>query len=129
MNTLRFLPLALALAACASQPEVAPTPAPQPVVAALVPAGSYEFETSVQGQPVTGTMTITAASGGYGGRIATSMFPDIPVTGATVDGQSMIVQGNMEGGELLLKLKFDGAKFTGTWELGTDGGDIIGRKL
>lgn len=132
MNALRFIPLALVLISCASQPEVAVVPPPppsQPVIVALAVPGNYEFATAVQGQVVSGTMTITGTPGAYEGRILTSAFPEIPITGATLAGQDMTVRGNMNGGELVLKLKFEGQKFTGTWELGGDGGEFSGRKL
>lgn len=131
MNALRFLPIALVLTACASQPDVpaAPAPPPRPAVAALTVPGSYEFATAVQGQIVSGTMSITGTPGDYGGRIVTNAFPEIPITGATLEGQNMTVRGNMNGGELILKLKFEGQQFTGTWELGADGGEFSGKKL
>jgi hypothetical protein len=133
MSMFKVAPIALVMAACASsQPEPAVTPAPTPlpvVTAVLDPVGSYEFATTVNGQFVNGTMTITGEAGAYKGRILTNMFPEIPIAGAAVEGQTMVVRANMPDGELTLNLKFDGAIFTGTWALGGESGAFNGKKL
>lgn len=126
----------LALAACSSAPEVTTTtPTPQPAVqtppapVAVDPVGNYEFSTIVDGQTVTGSMHITGTPGSYTGRILTSMFPEIPITGVTTFQTKMIVKGNMPDGELTLNLAFTGPNFVGNWELGTMSGDFTGKKL
>ena len=133
MNSFKLLPIALVIAACASsqpEPVVTPAPTPQPVVAVVLdPAGSYEFATAVDGQIVSGTMSITGASGDYKGRILSNLFPEIPITSAAVEGQNMIIRGNMPDGELTLNLKFDGPNFTGNWALGGQSGEFSGKKL
>jgi hypothetical protein len=125
---------ALMVAAACSGNEPAPTVAPPPP-AAVVPAnvdpvGSYEFVTTVEGQEVTGTMTVTGTPGAYTGKILTSMFPEMPVHGATVAGQSMIVKTSTPDGEILLHFKFEGNAFTGHWEFnGQPGGNFTGKRL
>ena len=133
MSLFKVLPFALIMAACASkQPEPVFVPAPtlQPTVAAVLdPVGSYEFATTVNGQFVNGTMSIAGAPGAYKGRILTNMFPEIPIAGVVVDGQTMVVRGNMPDGELTLNLKFKGEIFTGNWALGDESGAFTGKKL
>jgi hypothetical protein len=100
------------------------------VVKALDPVGSYEFATVVDGQTVNGTVNITGTPGAYTGKILTSMFPEIPIHGAVVEGQGMIVRARMPDGELTLNMKFTDANFVGRWDLGgVQGGDISGKKL
>jgi hypothetical protein len=91
--------------------------------------GAYEFATAVDGQIVSGTMSITGGPGAYNGRILTNMFPEIPIKSAVVEGQNMIIVGTMPDGDLTLNLKFDGPNFTGNWAIGGQSGDFSGKKL
>ena len=122
-------------AACASSEEtVTTTPTPQPAAAkpaAVVvdPVGTYEFSTLVDGQTVTGTLTIAGTPGAYTGRIVTNMFPEIPITAARVEDKTVIATGSMPDGELTLRMLMDGMNFTGNWQLGEDSGEFNGKKL
>lgn len=125
----------MTLAACSSSEPAVRVTTPTPPAAVVVPAavdpvGSYEFVTTVQGQEVKGSMNVTGTPGAYTGTILTSMFPEMPVLGATVAGQAMIVKTTTSDGEILLHFKFEGANFTGHWEFnGQPGGDFTGKKL
>ena len=136
MVTFRLLPVALLLGACASSqtpqtatvasgpPAAAQTPAP-----ALDPVGSYEFSTMVDGQSVAGTMHVEGAPGAYKGRIVTSVFPEIPITAASTEGNVVILKGSLPDGDLNIRMTMEGSNFKGTWALGADSGEISGRKL
>ena len=137
MQTLRLIPIAALLAACASAPDPAPqaTTAPQQpaartqTTAVVDPVGSYEFTTVVDGQTVTGTMHIQGTPGNYKGRILTNVFPEIPIVGASVETNVINVRANMPEGELTLRMVMDGMNFNGNWALGADSGDFSGKKL
>jgi hypothetical protein len=136
MKTMRMLPVVLLLGACASsqQPATSTTAAAQPAAtrqttAALDPVGSYEFTTVVDGQTVTGTLHVEGAPGNYKGRILTSVFPEIPVVGASVEANVVNVKASMPDGELNIRMVMDGMNFKGNWTLGSDGGEFNGKKL
>jgi hypothetical protein len=131
MNIWKLMPV-IAVIACASSEQIATTPQPvvtTPAVVAIDPVGSYEFSTTVDGQAVTGTLTIGGTAGAYTGRIVTNMFPEIPVTGAKVEDKTVIATGSMPDGELTIRMLMDGMNFTGRWELGGDTGEFNGKKL
>src|SRR5688572_21264774 len=140
MKTLKMMPLALLFAACASStstqqpPAQATTATVQPAAtrpssAALDPVGSYEFATVVDGQTVNGTMHIEGGPGAYKGRIVTSVFPEIPIVGATVEANVINVKASMPDGELAIRMVMDGMNFKGNWALGSDSGEFNGKKL
>jgi hypothetical protein len=136
MKTLRLTPFVLLLGACASsqpaaQTGTAPTQptATQQATAVADPVGSYEFTTVVDGQTVTGTMHIEGVPGNYKGRILTSVFPEIPVIGASAEANVINVKGSMPDGELNLRMVMEGTNFKGNWTLGADGGEFNGKKL
>jgi hypothetical protein len=103
------------------------TAAPKPVV--IDPVGAYEFSTIVDGNAVTGTLTITGTAGAYSGKIVTSTFPEIPITGARVEDKTVVAIGSMPDGELTIRMLMDGTNFTGKWELGGETGEFNGKKL
>lgn len=136
MKTMTMLPVVLLFGACASsQPPAATTTAPtQPAAArqataVLDPVGAYEFSTVVDGQTVTGTLHIEGTPGNYKGRIITSVFPEIPVVGASVESNIVNVKASMPDGELNIRMVMEGMNFKGNWTLGSDGGDFNGKKL
>ena len=74
---------ALALAALATALACATTPAGPPP---FDPVGSFEYTAYVEGQPLSGTMTIEEVADGYEGTILSAAFPPIPITSVTVAG-------------------------------------------
>ena len=136
MKTMRMVPVVLLLGACASsqQPAATTTASTQPAAtrqasAVVDPVGAYEFATVVDGQTVTGTLHIEGTPGNYKGRILTSVFPEIPVTGASVEANVVNVKASMPDGELNIRMVMEGATFKGNWTLGSDGGEFNGKKL
>jgi len=137
---LRFAPLAAALlAACAQSPQAAPGPAPSPAPAVSAPAptpapapasaaGLYDFTTVVQGDQVTGTITIVAEGDRYSGTIATSATPEIPISSVTMEGQVINVTATSPDGEVVMQLTMQGQEFTGTWSYAGQSGTMTGRK-
>ena len=127
--------LVIGVAACSSNSATTSTPTPAVVVApaprVLDPVGAYEFSTVAQGQAVTGTLTIAGVAGAYNGKVVTNIFPEIPVTAATVKGDTIDVKASMPDGELAIRMVMDAATstFKGNWALGSDSGDFNGKKL
>jgi len=116
---------ALLLAGCGGR-AAAPEPAPR----ALDPVGTYEFQTSVEGQPLTGTIHITGAPGSYTGRIVTGMFPEMPIRSVSVAGQQLLLSAQAPDGQIVeIRLNFTGPTFTGAWTLGDQSGAIAGRRV
>jgi hypothetical protein len=113
------LPLLLLVSACAARPSGPPP---------LDPVGSYEFTTSLDGQPLAGTMEITGTPGAYRGWIRGEGLPPIEVTSVTVQGQRMRIAASLDGTPVAIDLDFDGAQFTGSWSTGEMSGTLSGRK-
>ena len=96
----------------------------------LNPVGEYTFETAVQDEPVTGTITISGTSGSWQGSLTATALPEsLRFTAVTVRGTTLTLTAMVpEQGEVFIELVFEGDEFTGTWSLGYDGGDITGRR-
>jgi hypothetical protein len=125
--------LVLLAAACApaAAPSADPALAPVTTVAAapaLNPLGTFEFTTSVNGNPMTGTIEVTGGPGAYGGVVRTSATPDLPITGVVVEGDEMTVTSSVDGETLTMRLTFAGNDFTGGWTVAGDSGDLAGRR-
>ena len=90
--------------------------------------GTFEFQTAVDGNPVSGGMDVTGQPGAYGGTVRTSVTPDIPITSVVVTGQQMVVTANTPDGPVVINITFTGDTFTGRWELNGDGGALTGRR-
>lgn len=134
MKAKLFLAAALSLTAAACStgpaPDTTPSGGAQASSAAINPVGRYEFATTVQGQMVTGNIDIAGTAGSYTGQITTSITPPLPISGATVDGQTVIVTGNTPDGVITIRMNFsDGTNFSGGWELGGDSGNMTGRRV
>lgn len=119
MKRLFAAALLLFIAACASAPR---GPAP------LNPAGVFEFETTVDGGPVTGSVEITGQPDTYTGTIRTSVTQDMPIAGVAVDGNLLVVTADTPDGVLTLRMRFTGDEFTGGWTLAGDGAPLTGRR-
>ena len=123
------------LAACSpaaapppAEPAAEPAPAAAPASAALNPVGVFEFATTVDGEPLTGTIEVTGSPGAYGGVIRTSATPDLPISGVITTGNEMVVTSTTPDGTLTLRMAFTGNDFTGGWDLGEDSGELTGRR-
>ncbi|MDE2751404.1 MAG: hypothetical protein OXI83_02395 [Gemmatimonadota bacterium] len=114
-------PLAALLAAVAC----ATTPAGPPP---FDPAGSYEYTAVVEGQPLSGTMTIEEAEEGYEGTILSAAFPPIPITSVTVEGQAGTIEAAGPGGPLIVEFTVTDDMIQGMWSMGLEGGDFTATK-
>lgn len=112
---------ALALAALAAAFACATTPAGPPP---FDPVGSFEYTAYVEGQPLSGTMTIEEAEEGYEGTILSAAFPPIPITSVTVEGQAGTIEAVGPGGPLLIEFTATDDLIQGTWAMGEEGGDF-----
>jgi hypothetical protein len=125
-----------ALAACASSPRARvpenppqiPEPTTQVVAAAVNPVGEFEYSTMTPDGPLTGTMTIRGTPGNYTGSINAGAMGVFPVKGVTVNGQVMTIASEHPEGPLGLRLTFVGDEFTGSWHLGTESGEVAGKR-
>ncbi len=131
MRRIATLPLVLAVAgiviACASKAEVdAPAPAPTP----LDPVGSYSFSTVYQGEPTTGRIVIRGAPGNYTGIVEpTSGPPPVEIYAVTVEGQQVRILADAGGEDLMITMTFTGDRYTGSWVLGFDSGELSGSRI
>jgi hypothetical protein len=131
-RTLSTAALVLLAAACA--PAAAPPAEPAPAAAApamraaLNPVGTFEFTTSVNGNPMQGTIEITGQPGAYSGVVRTSATPDLPITAVAVEGDQLTVTSSVNGEALVMRLTFAGNDFTGGWTVAGDSGEIAGRR-
>ena len=141
MRTLSALVATLALAACAQSPQASPTSQPTPAATptprttpppaptpAATAAGIYDFSTNVQGQEVTGTVTITGSPGSYGGSIVTTATPEIPIKSVTMEGQAITVTADTPDGEVVFQMTMEGMDFSGSWSYAGQSGTMRGRK-
>ena len=128
MRRVSSLIVGMALVACGTTPGgTARAPAPP---APLDPVGTYSFSSVYQGEPITGTVVIRATETGYSGLVdPESGAPQVPIYAVTVEDQTMTVFGDAGGDDLVLTLKFTGDRFTGSWMVGFEGGEITGARV
>jgi hypothetical protein len=119
MKRLLAVLLLLIAAACASTPQGPPP---------LNPVGVFEFQTTVQGGAVTGTIEVSGQADAYTGVIRTSVTQDIPIAGVAVENNLMVVTGDTPDGVVTIRMLFTGDEFTGRWELAGDGDTLTGRR-
>lgn len=125
----------LALVACASSPRGVPEsppqipePSTQVATAAVDPVGEFEYSTMTPDGSLTGTITIRGTPGNYTGTIDGGAMGMFPVKGVTVSGQTMTIASEHPEGPLEVRLAFVGDEFTGSWHLGTQSGEMTGRR-
>lgn len=115
--------LALAALACAGG-TAAPPPAPE-----VNPVGIFDFTSEFQGAPISGSFEITRSeTGTYGGWMVTSVTPEVPIVGVTVDGMTLNVEFETPDGFGLFELNFVGDAFTGSWSYLMDSGTMEGSR-
>ena len=127
----------LLLAACASSPReavpAAPPPIPEPritVPAPVNPVGEFEYATATpDGVPLKGTFTISGGVGAYSGSVEAGEFGTFPINDVVVTGQTVVIKAQHPQGPLDLRLTFVGDAFNGSWLLGMDTGEMVGKRL
>lgn len=120
-RTLTFA-LCLLTGACASAKVTPDAPA------ALDPVGVYDFTTTVDGTVVSGTITITQGTSGYGGSLETNATETIPVRSVTVEGRKLTVLANSPDGPVTFIMTLDGDEFAGTWSYAGMSGSHTGKR-
>jgi hypothetical protein len=127
----------LLLSACASSPRQGVPDAPpaipeQRIVTSpsLNPVGEFEFSTMTpDGTPIRGTISISGTPGAYTGSIDTADHRGIfPIKAVVVSGQTMTINAEHPEGPLDVRLTFVADDFTGSWQLGTDTGEMAGKR-
>jgi len=112
--------MVLVLLACARSAEVRSEPA------TVDPVGTFDFQTTVDGSTVGGTITVVRTDAGFGGSIS-SDAGDMPIQSVIVDGMTMRIATT--GGAATLGLVFsDPDTFTGDWEYAGMGGTLTGSR-
>ena len=136
---LRF-PLLVALAAAATgcarssmatPPPTSPSASPAAAAsAARSPVGVYDYSAQLQGQDVTGTITITsAADGTYGGQVTVSTLPEpLPVTSVTTEGEKLTVSFTSPQGPSRMEIQLSGVEFTGQWFYADQSSPLRGKR-
>jgi hypothetical protein len=119
MRTFAGLAMIMLVAACATG---------QARSTAVDPVGAFDFTTTVDGSPVTGTITITRSGAEYGGSVSTNVTESMPITAVTVEGQTVQVTGSTPDGPATLSMTFTGDTFTGTWSYAGMEGSLTGRR-
>jgi hypothetical protein len=120
-------------AACSGPSSSAGTPAPPPepepaVEPTFNPAGVYDFTTEVEGQTVTGTLTLSGASGSHSGSI-TSDVGGMILRNISVDGMEVTFVGDMPEATVFFVLLFENeTSFTGEWDAEGMLGYVTGTK-
>jgi hypothetical protein len=120
----------LALAACARPSnDVAPPPAPpQPAAApTLDPVGVYDFSTEVDGQPVSGVLSISGSPGAYTATMS-SDIGNIGVRNIAVEGMRLSFIGDHPDATVFIELVFSGDSFSGEWDAGDTFGYLSGSR-
>jgi hypothetical protein len=117
MTRLTVLVLAAACASAPAQPR------------AVDPVGMFDFSTSMDGTPVTGTLEIRKDSNGaYAGSLATNVAETIPVTAVTITGQQVTITATAPDSPVSITLTFTGDAFTGNWSYAGMTGQITGKR-
>lgn len=123
MRFMIVLSVAVGLAACTGAPE---PPAPYDAV------GTYLFETSIEGQPVTGTMRVERGpDGAYRGIVTPDWGqPPMPIRSVLVTDTTVTINADADGEALVVVMTFaEGGTFTAYWTVGDQGGEATVRKV
>ena len=126
----------LLLAACASSPRQGLPDAPPAIpeqrivtTPVLNPVGQFEFSTMTpEGTPIRGTISISGAPGAYIGSIDAGDHGTFPIKSVVVSAQTMTINAEHPEGPLDVRLTFVADDFTGSWQLGTDTGELAGKR-
>jgi hypothetical protein len=129
--------IALLLAACASSPR-ASVPAAPPAIPetrvtpapAVNPVGEFEWSSALpDGTPIKGTMVISGSPGAYTGSVNAGEHGVFPIKNVVVTGQAMVINADHPDGPLDIRLSFVANDFNGSWHLGTETGEMVGKRL
>lgn len=130
----------LLLAACASSPRAnvpsAPPPIPEtrvtptPAVTAVNPVGEFEWSSALpDGTPIKGTMTINGTTGAYTGSVNGGEHGLFPIKNVVVTGQTMVIDATHPDGPLEIRLAFVANDFNGSWRLGDQTAEMVGKRV
>ena len=123
-----LLAVGLVMIACSQSTgggAAAAPPQPEPT---LDPVGVYDFTTSLDGQPLTGMITITGSPGSYSGSISTDMMGTVALRSFSVDGMDLMFMADLPDATVSFFLTFEGDSFTGEWDAGGMTGFMSGSK-
>jgi pimeloyl-ACP methyl ester carboxylesterase len=83
------------------------------------PLGRYDFQSStVEGDPFTGTIHITALDEDVKGLMYTSIRPAMPITQVELVGTSLTVTASLPGADSVVFFgELDGDRFSGSWAM------------
>lgn len=129
---MRALLLSLVLVgACASAGRTADEPAPAPAVVAFDPVGVYDFSTTVEGQAVSGVVTIRRGDQGLTGVMTTPLTGELPLSRIAVDGRRVTFSTATGEGAISMQMTVgEDDRITGSWSAngGAMTGTVTGRR-
>ena len=118
----------LLLASCSqSTGTTTPAEAAPEMPPTLDPVGVYDYATELEGQPLSGTFTITGEPGAYTGSISSDMGI-IPLRNIEVDGLDLSFVGDLPDVTVFFTMTFEGNSFKGEWDAGGMIGSMSGTK-
>ena len=131
-RSVALLAVGLALTGCSQSTSggaaTPPPPAPEPEIPALDAVGVYDFSTSVEGQTMTGSITITGSPGAYSGTISSGMLGTVPLRNIEVDGMDLSFLADIPEATVAFLLTFEDDSFEGEWDAEGMVGFISGTK-
>ena len=96
----------------------------------LNPVGEFEWSSALpDGTPIKGTMMIGGTSGAYTGSINAGEHGIFPIKNVVVTGQTMVINAEHPEGPLEVRLTFVANDFNGSWRLGDQIGEMVGKRL
>jgi len=115
-----LLAVGLVLTACSQSTSggaaAPPPPAPEPETPTLDAVGVYDFTTEVEGQTMTGSITITGSPGAYTGSFTTGMTGTVPLRDIEVDGMDLSFMADIPEATIAFLVTFEGDSFEGEWD-------------
>jgi hypothetical protein len=94
-----------------------------------VRVGDFEYSTMTpDGTPVSGIISISGTPGAYTGSLDAGAHGTFPIRNVVVTGPTMTITAEHPQGPLDVRLTFGADDFTGSWQLGTDTGEIVGKR-
>ena len=96
----------------------------------LDPVGNFEYTTTVDGQPMSGVISIMKKENALTGKIVSEVMPEIAISAVKVEARKVTLTAQIpDGPELVIVLTFeDDNKFAGNWSTGDQSGAISGKR-
>lgn len=100
-----------------------------PPAAAADPTGSYTYTSSANGQPISGTITISRTDAGLRGLMTTGVTRDLAFPTVRVTGDRVAMEAATASSRVTVDFTRRGDEISGTWAMGAIGGSLRGRRV